>query len=246
MSVPLYDKILGEVSKIVAAGLDAPGTRRILNLVGGPDYSPEMLEGVRLWNEYLNKSDEIPYTPEQRYLHFLWDAFDKLPICVSIPLAVPFRRILAGKLFAHCGKNFICEEGCRFNYGHQLRVGDNVMFNRGCFFDTKGGISFGDFSCATENVKIFTHNHGESDHMERTYAPVVISDFAKLYTGCTILPGVTVGRQALVGAESLVTKDVPENMLVAGVPAKPVRPRNTQGLDGEQLNHYWLKNRLFQ
>ena len=82
--------------------------------------------------------------------------------------------------------------------------------------------------------------------MERTYAPVVISDFAKLYTGCTILPGVTVGRQALVGAESLVTKDVPENMLVAGVPAKPVRPRNTQGLDGEQLNHYWLKNRLFQ
>jgi acetyltransferase-like isoleucine patch superfamily enzyme len=120
------------------------------------------------------------------------------------------------------------------------------MFNRGCYFDTKGGITFGNFSCAAENVKIFTHNHGEFDHMHRTYAPVVIGDFAKIYSGATILPGVTVGRQGLVGAESMVTKDVPENTLVVGIPAKAVRLRDNRGLDGEQLNHYWMKHKLFQ
>lgn len=241
-----YEIMLSEIQDIVFKGPDTEGTRRILQLIGGPDYSPEILESMKLWNEYLPKAQEIPYSQGQRYLHFLWDAFDKLPICVSIPFAVPFRRILASRLFARCGKNFICEENCRFNFGQNLEVGDNVMFNRGCFFDTKGGITFGNFSAAAEYVKIFTHSHGEADHMSRAYARVVIEDFAKIYAGATILPGVTVGAQAIVAANSMVAHDVPENTVAAGDPAKIIRERHNEGRTGMQLNHYWLVDKAFQ
>jgi acetyltransferase-like isoleucine patch superfamily enzyme len=241
-----YELMLSEIQDIVSKGPDTTGTRRILHLIGGPDYSPEILEGMRLWNEFLPKAEELPYTQAQRYLHFLWDTFDKLLLCISIPFAVPFRRILASKLFAKCGKNFICEENCRFNFGHNLEVGDNVMFNRGCYFDTKGGITFGNFVAAAEYVKIFTHNHGEADHMTRTYGRVVIKDFAKIYAGATILPGVTVGTQAIVAANAMVAKDVPENMVAAGTPAKIIRARRDEGHTGQQLNHYWLADKAFQ
>jgi len=241
-----YEKILSEIENIVSKGTDTEGTRRILHLIGGQDYPPDILESIKLWNEYLPKAEEMPYTQAQRYLHFLWDAFDKQPLCVSIPFAVPFRRILASKLFAKCGKNFICEGNCRFNFGPNLTVGDNVMFNHGCYFDTKGGISFGNFAAAAEYVKIFTHSHGEADHMSRTYAKVVIGDFAKIYAGATILPGVTVGAQAIVAANSTVVEDVPENMVAAGTPSKIIRPRHNEGRTGLQLNHYWLAGKAFE
>lgn len=241
-----YDTILADIEAIVSKGPDTDGVRQILRLIGGPDYSPDMLEPMRLWNESLPKAEDIPYTQAQRYLHFLWDAFDKLPICVSIPFAIPYRRIIASKLFARCGKNFICEENCRFNFGQNLEVGDDVMFNRGCYFDTKGGIRFGNYTAAAEYVKIFTHSHCEDDHAVRTYQNVVIQDFAKIYAGATILPGVTVGIQAIVAAQSLVTQDVPENMVAGGVPAKTIRPRANKNRSGRELNHYWLARRAYQ
>jgi acetyltransferase-like isoleucine patch superfamily enzyme len=120
------------------------------------------------------------------------------------------------------------------------------MFNRGCYFDTKGGITFGNFTAAAEYVKIFTHSHGEADHMARTYAKVVVEDFAKIFAGVTILPGLTVGAQAIVAADSMVSKDVPKNMVAAGTPAKTIRVRRNEDRTDLQLNHYWLAGKAFQ
>lgn len=244
--VSTYEAMLSEIEGLLVDGPDTSGTRKILRMLGGPEYAPEILEGIRLWNEYLPKSEELPYTQGQRYLHFLWDAFDKLPLCMSIPFAVPFRRLLAKKLFARCGKNFICEEGCRFNFGQNLEVGDDVIFNRGSYFDSKGGIVFGHFSAVAENVKIFSHSHGEADHTVRSYAKVTVGDYVKIYAGATVLPGVTLGAQSIVAANSLVSKDVAANMLVAGTPAREIRPRHNDGRQGTELNHYWLAKRAFQ
>ena len=64
--------------------------------------------------------------------------------------------------------------------------------------------------------------------------------------GATIFPGVAVGTQAIVAANAMVVKDVPENMLAAGTPAKIIRPRRDEGHTGQQLNHYWLADKAFQ
>lgn len=236
----VFDGILGQIEAIIKAGLDADGTMRILELLRAPRMPQAILRQAMLYSETLPKAQEAPFTEEQRYLHFLWDAFDKLPLSLIAPFSIPFRRHLAHRLFAKCGKALIVEENVRFNFGQFLEVGDNVFFNRNVFLDSKGGIRIGDAAALAEDVRVFTHSHSEASHLVRSYAPVIIDDYAKVYSGATILPGVTIGEQAIVASGALVTKDVPPNMVVAGIPAKIIRERQTEGKSREELDHIWL------
>ncbi len=235
-----------EVEQIVKAGTNAEGTARVLDLIGATGFPKELLGQIKLYSEYLPKARELGFTPEQRYLHFLWDVLDKLPMSVVVDFAIPFRRIIASRLFKKCGRNFIAEENVRFNFGQNIEVGNDVFFNRGVFLDSKGGIVFGDYCALAEGVEIYTHSHSQSDHRQRSYGKVVLEDFACVYSRATILPGVTIGEQAIVGSKSLVNRDVPPNMMVAGVPAKVVRERETKGRKREELHHIWLHNGAFQ
>jgi len=234
------------VERIVGAGVDTPGTARILELLGAREFPTELIEELKLYSEYLPKAQELGFTQEQRYLHFLWDALDKLPMSVVVNFAIPFRRIIAQRLFKSCGKNFIAEENVRFNFGQNLEVGNDVFLNRGVYLDAKGGIVLGNFVALTEGVEIYTHTHSESKHSERTYGKVVVNDFAKIYAHATVLPGVTVGEQAIVAAKSLVSTDVAPNLVVAGIPAKVIRARKTDGRKREELDHIWLYDAAFQ
>jgi len=236
----IIDQTLEEIRGLLDAGLNARGTQRVLKILDGPPYSEELLQELVLYGELLPLGQESPFTPEQRYLHFLWDAFDKLPICLYATFGILFRRLIAERLFRKCGHGFIAEENCRFNFGQNIEVGDFVFFNRGVFIDSKGGVIIGNQVALTENVSIFTHTHSESSHITREYHPVIIKDYAKIYTGATIFPGVTIGEQAIVAAHSLVAKDVPPDTLVAGTPAQVVRGRKTEGKAGDDLDHLWL------
>ncbi|OPY91636.1 MAG: Maltose O-acetyltransferase [Syntrophaceae bacterium PtaU1.Bin231] len=236
----VIDRTLEEIEAVLAGGLDADGAVRILKILDGPAYSPSFFDELTLYSELLPLGREIPFTAEQRYLHFLWDAFDKLPACLNANLSILFRRLIAGRLFRKCGAGFIAEENARFNFGQFIELGDFVFFNRGVFIDSKGGVTIGNHVALTEDVRIFTHSHSESSHIERIYKPVVIGDHAKIYTGAVILPGVTIGAQAIVATHAVVTKDVPEGMLVAGSPARVVRERDTCGRSGDELDHIWL------
>lgn len=91
-----------------------------------------------------------------------------------------------------------------------------------------------------EDARIFTHSHSEASHMIREYKPVVIEDYAKIFAGATILPGVTVGRESIVAAGATVTADVPSHTVVAGAPAKVIRERKTEGRHEDELDHIWL------
>ena len=234
------------IEQIVNVGVDTQGAARILDLMGASDFPLELLEEIKLYSEYLPKAQELTFTQEQRYLHFLWDVLDKRPISVVVDFAIPFRRIIARRLFKRCGNNFIAEENVRFNCGHKLYIGNDVFMNRGVYLDTKGGLVLGDSVALTEGVEIYTHTHSESKHSRRSYGRVVINAFAKIYAHATILPGVTVGEQAIIAAKSLVSKDVAPNMVVAGSPAKVIRERKTNGRCGAGLSHIWLYDAAFQ
>ena len=237
--------LLEQFETLFANGLDNKAMVKAFSLLGFDGYE-EGDFAFKLWSEYLPIADEHPYTNEQRNLHVLWEAVDRSPLSINVDFAIPFRRMIAKKLFKKCGDGFIANEGCRFNYGHLIEVGDGVTWNHCCYIDSKGGVCFGDFSMVTEYTKIFTHGHSESDHMVRSYSPVKIGKYVKIYTACTILPGVELGDGAVVATGSIVTKSVPEKTMVAGIPAKPVRDRKTEGKDMEEFNHYTLKDKAFQ
>ena len=236
---------LNQIQGLLDQGLTASKACEVLALMG-LSMDPLELSEYKLWSDYLPIAQEHPYTPEQRYLHILWEAVDRTPISINVDFAIPFRTMIARKLFRRCGAGFIANEGCRFNFGNLIEVGDYVCWNHCCYIDAKGGVKFGDYSMMTEYSRIFTHGHSESDHELRSYAPVEIGPYAKVYTNCTLLPGVHIGRGAIVATGSVVTKDVPPYTLVAGIPAKPIRDRKTACKSDEELNHFMFPDHQFQ
>ncbi len=236
----VFEKKLEAIATHLDAGLTPERVNKVLALIGAMTMEPEVLERMHLYNETLPMAEQYPFTEHERFMHFLWDTFDKLPICLMVPFSIPFRRLMAEHMFNPCGKGVIIEENVRFNFFRRIEVGDNVFLNRNVFLDSKGGIVLGDFAAIAENVNIFTHSHSESSHLERTYMPVRIESYAKVYSGATILPGVTIGREAIVASGSTVTHEVPDGMVVAGIPAKIIRERDSQGRHGDDLDHIWL------
>lgn len=233
-------EIFTRIKALLDQGLDAAGVNEALALLGGNPLDPGLLDELMLYSETLPKAQERPYARKERFLHFLWDALDKLPVCLCATLAIPLRRLFAERLFGRCGAGAIIEENLRFNFPAFIELGQGVFFNRNVFLDSKGGIEIGDFVGIAEDVRIFTHGHSESDHLERSYHKVCIGAYAKVYSGVTILPGVTMGEASIAASGAMITKDVPPGMVAAGVPAKVIRERKTDGRTGDDLGHIWL------
>ena len=108
------------------------------------------------------------------------------------------------------------------DYGQNITVGKNVFINSGCCFQDQGGIEIGDNVLIGQQVVIATLNH-DLDVEKRANmlpAPVKIGNGVWIGAHATILAGVTIGRGAVIAAGAVVTKDVPENTIVGGVPAK--------------------------
>ena len=237
--------LVADAEAALAAGPDLASTVRVLNLLGLP-ADPGILEEGRLYCEYLPVPSGPPLSDRERQLSLLWEALDRSPLCPFVNFAFPFRRMLAERLFHSCGSGFIACENVRFNFGRNIEAGDAVFINTGTFLDAKGGLRIGDRCGLAEYVRVFTHGHGEADHADRTYAPVVIGDDVKVGVGATILPGVTIGDEAMVAAGAVVSHDIPAGMVAAGIPARAMRERRRGGRHGLDLHHVWLADGAFQ
>jgi len=110
------------------------------------------------------------------------------------------------------------------NFGKYIHLGRNVFINHGCSFLDLGGITIEDDVMIGPRVNITPENHPVEVSERKTLVPdaVVIKRNAWIGAGATILPGVTVGENSVVAAGAVVTKDVPANTVVAGVPAKTI------------------------
>ncbi|MDE7082119.1 MAG: sugar O-acetyltransferase [Clostridia bacterium] len=111
------------------------------------------------------------------------------------------------------------------DYGRNITVGKNVFINSGCCFQDQGGIEIGDNVLIGQQVVIATINHDFNPRKRANMfpAPVKIGNGVWVGAHATILSGVTIGDNSIVAAGAVVTKDVPENVVVAGVPAKIVK-----------------------
>lgn len=121
--------------------------------------------------------------------------------------------------------SFLCLPPFYTDFGKNLTIGKDVFINTGCSFQDRGGISIGNGSLIGMNVVIATLNHGLPLETRGTTTPfpVVIGENVWIGSNATILPGITIGDNAVVAAGAVVTKDVPRNAVVAGVPAKKVK-----------------------
>ncbi|MGO4334315.1 sugar O-acetyltransferase [Labrys sp. KB_33_2] len=110
--------------------------------------------------------------------------------------------------------------------GTDIRVGCNVFVNQNCTFYDLGGLDIADDVMIGPNVSILTSSHPVEPSQRRTSViakPVAIDRNVWIAAGVTIIGGVTIGENSVVAAGSVVTRDVPPNMLVAGNPARIIR-----------------------
>ena len=111
-------------------------------------------------------------------------------------------------------------KGVRFN---KVKIGNNVVINSDCLMMAAGGITIDDEAMIAANAQLISNNHDLDNRWIITCKPIHIGRRAWIGAGATILPGITVGENAVVGAGSVVTKDVEPDTIVAGNPAKVIR-----------------------
>ncbi len=124
-----------------------------------------------------------------------------------------------------------------FIEGNKIVIGRNTVINRSCYLDGRGELFIGDNVSISPHVHIITVSHDmNSPEFQNIYTTVKIKNYVWIGSRATILPGVCIGEGAVVGAGSLVSKDVEPYTFVAGVPAKKIKDRNKE----MNYNPSWL------
>ncbi|WP_035275676.1 sugar O-acetyltransferase [Desulfogranum japonicum] len=137
------------------------------------------------------------------------------------------REKILKKLFKTCGMNVWVESPFICDYGYQISVGSNVFINFNCTILDGEDVTIGNDVLIGPNVQIYSATHPvdwkvRKSGLENTL-PVTIGDNVWVGGGVVICPGVTIGNKSTIGAGSVVTKDIPSNVVAAGNPARVIR-----------------------
>ena len=175
--------------------------------------------------EYYADIDPRRYG-ERKPLIWLWQMFDRSTLGQNALVGHRFRRMLAPLIFRSVGADFKCWHFVEWSFGYNLVFGDNVVIHRHVLLDDRGGIEIGSNVSISDYANIYSHSHDIYD-IHRVYTPkTVIRDGVRVTYHATILAGMTVGENAMIGSGSVVTRDVEPNQIVAGIPAKVVKVKD--------------------
>ena len=178
---------------------------------------------VTLEPEYYAECDDAAFQRVKPLL-WLWYSFDRLPIGgQNVDLGVKFRRLLAPHIFRRCGERFKAFQHVEFSFGYNIACGDDCVVHRHVLLDDRGGIVMGNKVSVSDYANIYSHTHSIVDQADVTDAPTILEDGVRITYHATVLAGVRVGTQSMVGAVAVATKDVRPYHVNVGIPAKSVR-----------------------
>lgn len=141
----------------------------------------------------------------------------------TMPMADEYQELLRQLFGNNLGESssiFPPIQGACFDH---IKIGKNVFINSNLLAMARGGIIIEDHVQIAANVQLITNNHDPYDRAVLLCKPIRIKKGAWIGAEATILPGVCVGEHAIVGAASVVTKDVPDYAVVVGNPAKIIK-----------------------
>ena len=180
-------------------------------------------DNVTLEPEYYHEIDPAQYARVKPLL-WLWQSFDRSPLGGgNVDVGVRLRRILAKHIFRRCGENFKCFQFVEFSFGYNMEVGDNVVVHRHVLLDDRGGITLGNQVSIADYANVYSHTHALEDQQDVTDEVTTMDAGVRITYHATVLAGVHIGANAMVGTGAVVTKDVKPWYLYVGVPARPVR-----------------------
>jgi Acetyltransferase (isoleucine patch superfamily) len=190
---------------------------------------------ITLEPEYYAECDDTRFQSVKPLL-WLWYSFDRTSVGgQNVELGVQLRRILAGHIFKRCGENFKAFHNVEFSFGYNMDVGDNVVVHRNVLLDDRGGIVLGNKVSISDFANIYSHTHSITDQKDVTDAETRLDDGVRITYHATVLAGVHVAEEGMVGAMAVATKDVRAYHVYVGIPAKSVRVKPNAPVDSENL-----------
>lgn len=139
------------------------------------------------------------------------------------PLDPRQRELIQKLLCGRIGKHSTLRAPLFINLGCNVSIGDHCSIMNGFQCMSAGGLVIEDHVLISLNCTIATNNHDMYQRRILTCKPVHIKENAWLGVNVTVLPGVTIGKNAVIGAGSVVTKDIPDNAVAVGNPCKVIR-----------------------
>ena len=156
------------------------------------------------------------------------------------PTEIAERNRLLAQLLGHTGNNFHIEQPFRCDYGYNIEIGENFYANYNCTILDCAKVSIGNNVLFAPNVSLFTAGHpidaGKRNEGWEHAFPIVIGNDVWIGGNVTINPGITVGSNVVIGSGSVVTRDIPDNVIAAGNPCRVIRAIT----DEDKL--YYFKN----
>lgn len=148
------------------------------------------------------------------------------------------RTEIFNRLLGSVGTNPWIESPFSCDYGYNISVGDNFYANTNCTILDCAKVTIGNNVLIGPNFSLYTPNHAvDADERKAGYEyalPITIGDNVWISGSVTIIPGVTIGNNVIIGAGSVVTKDIPDNVVAVGVPCRVIRSitdKDKVGLD---------------
>jgi maltose O-acetyltransferase len=139
--------------------------------------------------------------------------------------------------FVHQGENVVLSRGFVCSHPERVKLGSHIYVAHNAFWYTQGGLTIDDGTLLGPHLSIYTVNHNYLNAEAVPYdgmmilKPVHIKQNAWVGGNVQILPGVTIGEGAVIGAGSVVAKDIPDLAIAAGNPAKPFRMRDRESYE---------------
>ena len=183
---------------------------------------------VTLEPEYYSDCDREKYLA-RKPLIWLWIMFDRSPLGHNVYLGTQLRALLAKRIFRSCGDNVRIFRDVEFTYGYNLSVGDNVIIHHHVFIDDRGEVIIHDGSSLSDYANVYSHSHSIEDIQDVSLARTEIGPHARVTYHSTVLSGVRIGEDAMLGSHGLATRDVPDHAVSGGVPARELARKSGKG-----------------
>jgi acetyltransferase-like isoleucine patch superfamily enzyme len=172
--------------------------------------------------EYYGDVDASKYA-ERKPLIWLWMMYDRSPVGLNHWLGFRMRAMLAKHVFKHIGQNVKIFQGVEVSFGYNLTVEDNCTIHKYVLLDDRGEIIVPAGSSISDYANVYSHAHDLNDGMIVSNHKTELGPKARVTYHATVMSGVRVGEQGMVGAMGVAAKDVEPYHIVGGIPAKTIK-----------------------